>query len=82
MNELNKTQTKHKLYCEYEGVKRLFIPIIDKKQDDEFLLQNNIPLSDLDEKNIFGKILINIEGYNPSGWWKYINVDKKDLFYE
>ncbi len=81
MNELNNTQTKLKLYCEYEGVKRLFIPIIDNK-DDEFLSQNNIPLSDLDEKNIFGKILINIEGYNPSGWWKYINVDKKDLFYE
>ena len=81
MNEIKK-QTKCQLYCHYEGVKRLFMPIIDKNTDNDMLFENNISLSDLDEKNIFGKILINIEGYNPSGWWKYINVDKKDLFYE
>lgn len=84
LNIMNQVTTKEKknIYCIYEGVKRLFVPINDKKNDNSLLTENNISFYDLDEKNIFGKILINLEGYNPSGWWKYINVDKKDLFYE
>ena len=31
---------------------------------------------------IYGKYLHNYIGYNPNGWWKYINIKKDQLLYK
>ena len=41
----------------------------------------NKKLSDLDN-NIYGKYFKGCIGYNTSGWWEYINVNKNKLRYK
>ena len=69
---------KKKLYYMVDDQKYLFLPIENIKKDSEivvdiYTLYENLP----NTENIDGKILISTEGYNPSGWWKYITVKKK-----
>lgn len=70
-----------KLYYSIDNVEYLFIPIEETKKD-HFLwdtqcyLINNLP--DI----VYGKIFDNVIGYNPSGWWRYIYVKKKELIYK
>lgn len=72
-------------FIDESNIEHLFVPITNnnKKDDNLLLLEKNISL-DLDTlpDMIYGKILINCEGYNPNGWWKYIEVKKNKLIYK
>ena len=68
------------IYCLIDGEKKKFIPILDINNDSIFNLSNNISISDLKDKMVYGKIIGKIEGYNPCGWWKYIYIKKENLF--
>ena len=54
----------------------LFIPVINNKNNISLPLENQI--SKLPNV-IEGKILTNIEGYNPTGWWSEVKINKDDL---
>ena len=71
------------IYYKENNKKYLFVPVQNIKSDNEittdiYTVYENLP----NTENIDGKILTNTDGYNPSGWWKYITVKKKDLIYE
>ena len=59
----------------------LFIPIINKKNDTHLTISSDLHYNDLPNK-VYGKYLHNQEGYNPSGWWRYIEVKKNELIYK
>lgn len=69
------------IYCLIDGEKKKFIPILNKNNDNIFYFNNDISISDLKDEMIYGKIADKIEGYNPSGWWRYIYIKKENLFY-
>jgi len=72
-------QTKKLYYVEPNTKKEtLFIPICSENDKDAFVCEVKIIYEHLKE-TIYGKILVNTDGYNPSGWWKYISVKKKEL---
>ena len=79
--EYEKSKTK-KLYCVVDNTEYIFIPILNPKKDDLLILNidENFIFDDLPD-NVYGKYLYNYEGYNPSGWWKYIDVKKNELIY-
>ena len=58
-----------------------FVPIIDTENGNLCDYKNNkkYDLDDYTTDEIYGKVLIGIKGYNPSGWWKYIMVKKSEL---
>ena len=68
------------IYCLIDGEKKIFIPILNKDNDNILNFSNNISISDLKDEMIYGKIADKIEGYNPCGWWKYIYIKKENLF--
>ena len=75
------SQTKKLYYVEPETKKEiLFVPICSEKDKDDFTCKTNIIYEHLKE-TIYGKMLVNTDGYNPSGWWKYISVKKEELKY-
>ena len=70
-----------KLYYSIDNVEYVFKPILDKTKDnDKYDVEDFIydKLPDF----IHGKIFDNVIGYNPSGWWRYIYVKKKELIYK
>ena len=74
---------RRSLYYKEDNKKYLFVPVQNIKSDNEIItdiytVYENLP----NTENIDGKILTNTDGYNISGWWKYITVKKKDLIYE
>ena len=75
-------QNKIKQFFYTENNKNyLFIPIINKKDDTHLTISSNLHYNELPDK-VYGKYLHNQEGYNPSGWWKYIEVNKNELIYK
>ena len=70
-----------KLFCVIDNIEYLFVPIIEKKKDTPLTINNHFIYSDLPDI-VYGKYLHNYEGYNPSGWWKYIEVKKNELIYK
>ena len=59
----------------------LFIPIINKKNDTHLTISSDLHYNELPNE-VYGKYLHNQEGYNPSGWWRYIEVKKNELIYK
>ena len=49
------------IYCLIDGEKKKFIPILDINNDSIFNLSNNISISDLKDKMVYGKIIGKIE---------------------
>ena len=76
-------QNKIKQFFYTENNKEyLFVPIINKKNDSSLSIgNNNLDYNELPNK-VYGKYLHNQEGYNPSGWWRYIEVNKEKLYYK
>ena len=75
-------QNKIKQFFYIENNKNyLFIPIINKKDDTHLTISSNLHYNELPDK-VYGKYLHNQEGYNPLGWWKYIEVNKNELIYK
>ena len=75
------SQPKKLYYVDPDTTKEtLFIPIYSEKDKHEFTCETKISYEHLKE-TIYGKILIGAVGYNPSEWWKYISVKKKEIKY-
>lgn len=77
--EYEKSKTK-KLYYKENSNEYLFIPIIDRKKDNALTIDESYVFNELPDV-IYGKYL-NYQGYNPSGWWKYVDVKKSELIYK
>ena len=67
-----------KLYYLKDNKQHLFVPITDIENDDPLSMKENYVFEKLPEI-VYGKILHNYQGYNPAGWWRYINVKKSNL---
>ena len=72
---------KKQLYYVENNKKYLFVPIINKEDDSSLTISCNFDYNELPNK-VYGKYLYNQEGYNPSGWWKYIEIIKDELIYK
>ena len=70
-----------KLYYVKDGLEYLFIPIINTSDDTSLFLSKKYLYEKLPYM-IYGKYLHNYIGYNPNGWWKYINIKKDQLLYK
>ena len=69
-----------KLYYKENNNEYLFVPIIDRKKDDPLTMGESYCFNELPDV-VYGKYLYNYQGYNPSGWWKYVDVKKSELIY-
>lgn len=78
--EYEQNKTKQYFYIE-NNKEYLFIPIINKKNDTHLITSCDLHYNELPEK-VYGKYLHNQEGYNPSGWWRYTEVNKEKLYYK
>tara|TARA_Y100000992_G_scaffold143209_1_gene95055 strand:- start:6079 stop:6318 length:240 start_codon:yes stop_codon:yes gene_type:complete len=78
--EYEKFKTK-KLYYKENNNEYLFVPIIDRKKDCALTIDESYVFNELPDV-IYGKYLYNYQGYNPSGWWKYVDVKKSELIYK
>ena len=78
--EYEKFKTK-KLYYKENNNEYLFVPIIDRKKDSTLTIDEYYDFNELPDV-IYGKYLHNYQGYNPSGWWKYVDVKKSELIYK
>ena len=79
-NSLEINTKQRKLYYIENNIEYVFIPIINKLEDS--LLYKGKPFRYDELPDIlYGKIFRYI-GYNPSGWWSYLNVNKKELLYK
>ena len=75
-------QNKIKQFFYIENNKEyLFIPIINKENDTHLTISSNLHYNELPNV-VYGKYLHNYDGYNPSGWWRYIEVKKNELIYK
>ena len=78
--EYKKNKIKQLFYIK-DNIEYLFVPIIEKKNDTPLTIDNYFSYNDLPDI-VYGKYLHNHEGYNPSGWWKYLEVKKNELIYK
>ena len=78
--EYEQNKIKQYFYIE-NNIEHLFIPIINKKNDTHLTMSSDLHYNELPNK-VYGKYLHNQEGYNPSGWWRYIEVKKNELIYK
>ena len=78
-NTCKNTETK-KLYYVDDKKEYIFMPVLDKTKDNNIYYVQNFIYDKLPDL-IYGKIVDNTIGYNPSGWWRYIYVKKKELIY-
>ena len=70
---------KQSFYYIENNEEYLFIPILDTTRNDDGILSlKQYSYSELPDV-VYGKILTNTTGYNPSGWWKYVNIKKQDI---
>ena len=65
-------------YVEQEN-EYLFVPLLDTTRDNNGSLSIKQYLYSELPDVVYGKILTNTTGYNPSGWWKYVNIKKEDI---
>ena len=67
-----------KLYYVKDNVEYLFVPILNSKNDNELNIGKSYNIDELPNM-IQGKYLSNYIGYNPTGWWTNITVNKNKL---
>lgn len=70
-----------KLYYLINNIEYIFIPVINKDLDNGLNIYDSYIYEEL-PNIIYGKIFDNFVGYNPNGWWKYLNVEKSKLLYK
>ena len=73
--------SKKKLYYVKDNTEYLFIPILNPSNDHVLNIEESFNIEDL-PNIIHGKYFNNYIGYNPIGWWVYVEVNKNELLYK
>lgn len=73
--------TEKKLYYVKDNVEYLFVPILNPSNDNILNIGKSYNVDELPNM-IQGKYLSNYIGYNPIGWWVYVEVNKNELLYK
>ena len=74
-------ESDKKLYYIENEKEYIFYPILKFNNDNSLTFNLNYRYDELPDL-IYGKIIDNYVGYNPSGWWRYINIEKRNLIYK
>ena len=80
INNIPKNTSERKLYYIENDIEYVFIPIFNKLEDNFTYKGTSFRYEELPDI-LHGKIFKYI-GYNPSGWWRHLNINKKELLYK
>ena len=64
-----------------DNVWKEFILLKNKSPNGIADIRLNKRLCELNDNDLYGKYFRGCIGYNPSGWWEYVKVQKKDIRY-